>query len=143
MEEKDYFEQESQSLEIPENEINLTPQEIGERGEKAAALFLERKGYEILDTNWRCFAGEVDIVAADEDTLCFIEVKTRTSIQKGFPEESVDAVKRSKYEKIAACYLQEKNPSFEKVRFDVISILVVSKTRAFLRMHINAFAGGL
>ncbi|MGN0302385.1 MAG: YraN family protein [Anaerotardibacter sp.] len=143
MEEKDYLEDETQSLEIPENEIRMTPQEIGERGEKAAALFLERKGYEILDTNWRCFAGEVDIVAADEDTLCFIEVKTRTGIQKGFPEEAVDAAKRSKYEKIAACYLKDKDPSFEKVRFDVISILVVSKTRAFLRMHINAFGGGL
>lgn len=113
--------------------------ELGKRGEKAAVAFLKRQGFEILETNWTCFAGEADIIAKDGTTLCFIEVKTRTGIQKGFPEESITARKRSRYERIAACYLQGYDEVNIRVRFDVISILVVSENRAFLRMHTNAF----
>lgn len=116
-----------------------TPQELGRKGEKAAARFLERKGYEILERNWTCFAGEADLIARIEDTLCFIEVKTRSQIQKGFPEEAVDARKRNRYERIAACYLKEYEGCDVRVRFDVISILVLSEHRAFLRFHTNAF----
>lgn len=113
--------------------------ELGRRGEKAAARFLKRRGYEILETNWTCFAGEADIIARDGDTLCFIEVKTRSQVNKGFPSEAVDARKREKYERIAACYLKDYDICDIRVRFDVISILVLSKDRAFLRFHINAF----
>lgn len=86
-----------------------TPEErdlpLGKRGELAAVRFLSRKGYEILETNWTCVAGEADIVALEEDTLCFVEVKTRSNVEKGFPAEAVDAKKRDRYERIAACYL--------------------------------------
>ena len=121
-------------------QISLSSKELGRRGERAAARFLERKGYEILDTNWACFAGEADIIALDGSTLCFIEVKTRTGVQKGFPAEAVDAKKRARYEKIAACYLQNYEKPDIYVRFDVISILVLSESRAFLRLHTNAFS---
>jgi putative endonuclease len=86
-----------------------------------------------------CFAGEVDIVALQDDTVCFIEVKTRSNVQKGFPSEAVDSRKRDRYERIAACYLQEHLHNDMRVRFDVVSILVLSENRAFLRHHINAF----
>lgn len=118
---------------------DLDPHELGRRGERAARLFLERRGHEILDINWTCFAGEVDIVSIDDDTLCFIEVKTRRGASAGFPEEAVTARKRSRYEKIAACYLKEHDFADMRVRFDVISIMVIGEHRAFLRMHTNAF----
>lgn len=116
-----------------------SPQELGARGEEAAARFLERKGMEILERNWTCPAGEADIICRDEDTLCFVEVKTRSTVEKGFPAEAVDECKRARYERIAASYLQTYESCDIRVRFDVISILVISKHRAFLRYHIDAF----
>ena len=114
-------------------------QELGRRGEIAATSFLEKKGFYIHDRNWKCRAGEVDIVAEDADTLVFVEVKTRSNCDKGLPEEAVDAKKRKRYEKIAAYYLQNSDFVDKAVRFDVISILVVGEDRAFLRHHCNAF----
>ena len=114
-------------------------QELGIRGEKAAAQYLTRKGFEIRDRNWRCQAGEVDIVAEEEDALVFVEVKTRASCEHGFPEEAVDAKKRRRYELIASYYLKDHEVGDKAVRFDVVSILAVAPERAFLRHYRNAF----
>ena len=120
-----------------------TPEErslpLGKRGELAAVRFLQRKGYEILETNWVCNAGEADIIAQEDDTLCFVEVKTRSNVEKGFPAEAVNAKKRNRYERIAASYLTTYEDCDFRVSFDVISILVLSERRAFLRFHKNAF----
>ena len=113
---------------------------LGKRGEDAAARYLESHGYEILERNWKCCAGEADIIALDEDDLVFIEVKTRSNIKLGFPEEAVDARKRNRYEKIAALYLRDFDRCDFPVRFDVIGILVTQRDRAMLRHHVNAFA---
>lgn len=118
---------------------SYSPHELGKRGEEAAACFLERREYEILDRNWKCIAGEADIVALQDDTLCFIEVKTRKDAQKGFPSEAVDTRKRSRYERIAACYLKDHDYADVRVCFDIIAILVLGEDRAFLRHHLNAF----
>ena len=114
--------------------------ELGMRGEEAAARFLIRRGYDILDRNWKCYAGEADIVARDEDTLIFVEVKTRKDCQKGFPAEAVNAEKRTRYEKIALAYLKNYDVVDLTVRFDVISIVVVADDRALIRHHIAAFS---
>lgn len=113
--------------------------ELGKRGEDAAAHFLERRGYEILDRNWECQFGEADIIAQNNNVLAFVEVKTRSTAEKGFPEEAVTHEKRSRYEKIAAMYLCCHDYVDMAVRFDVIALLVAGKNRAFLRHHINAF----
>ena len=121
--------------------------EIGQRGEDAAARFLMRRGYEIVERNWTCPAGEVDIVAEDGDVLVFCEVKTRTSLKRGLPGEAVTSEKRKRYEKIAAWYLRECGDRWDcgfnwddrPIRFDVISILVVGSDRAILRHDVNAF----
>lgn len=117
-------------------------QKLGQRGEDAAVRFLERKGFYIHDRNWRCEAGEVDIVAEDEDSLVFVEVKTRSNCEKGLPEEAVGAEKRRRYERIAGYYLRDNSFVDTCVRFDVISILVVSSDRAFLRHHRGAYSVG-
>ena len=125
---------------VSESLCTLSKKELGRKGERAAVRFLKNRGYEILETNWVCFAGEADIIALDGSTLCFVEVKTRTGVQKGFPSEAVNAKKRDRYEKIAACYLQTYHKTELSVRFDVISILVLSDNHAFLRLHTNAFS---
>lgn len=116
-----------------------TSKELGIKGEQAAVRFLKSKGFDILETNWTCFAGEADIIAREGNTLCFIEVKTRSQLHKGFPAEAVDARKRDRYERIAACFLRTYHACDIRVRFDVISILVLSEHHAFLRFHTNAF----
>lgn len=112
---------------------------LGKKGEKAAARYLMLKGYEIIEMNWFCAAGEADIVAWGEECLVFCEVKTRSNIDKGFPSESVTKKKRQKYEKIAAWYLQEHDWYDVCIRFDVIDILVVRHDRALIRHLVNAF----
>ena len=112
---------------------------LGKKGENAAVKFLEQRGYVIVDRNWRCPAGEADIIAFDGDTLVFIEVKTRSDIEKGFPEEAITKTKRDKYEKISAYYLRDSNYDELVFRFDVIGILVLGTNKATLRHHINAF----
>lgn len=120
----------------------LTAHELGMRGERAAARYLECRGYEILERNWSCFAGEVDIIALDGDTLCFVEVKTRRGLEKGFPAEAVTRAKRTRYENIAACYLHDHHYCDIAVRFDIVSLVVLDDHRAFLRLHTNAFSAG-
>lgn len=119
---------------------DLSNKQIGQRGEDAAARFLKNKGYRILDRNWKCPAGEADIVAMDCEVLVFIEVKTRTGIEAGMPEEAVTPEKRARYERIAAYYLRDFRSVEMPIRFDVIGILVVAEDRAILKHHINAFA---
>lgn len=114
--------------------------ELGRRGEEAAACYLERRGYDILERNWTCVAGEADLIATDGNYLVFVEVKTRSGTERGFPAEAVDAKKREKYERIAAIYLQHCPIADICVRFDVVSIISYGNDRAFIRHHINAFA---
>lgn len=129
---------------MDEQEINIKEKEnhnknLGLKGEKAAAKYLENKGYQVVDTNWKCNFGEIDIVALHDNSIVFVEVKTRSSIKTGLPEDAVNAKKRKKYESLAAYYLQDHEYIDMPVRFDVVGILVISKTKALLRHHVNAF----
>ena len=112
---------------------------LGERGENAAAAFLERAGMTVVERNWRCPAGEIDVVALDGKPLVLCEVKTRRSTSKGTPEQSVTAAKRRKYAKLAAAYMQQTGLDSVTVRFDVITLLVIAEDRALLRHHRAAF----
>lgn len=116
-------------------------QELGRRGEDAAARFLDRLGYEIVERNWTCAAGEADIIARDGDSVVFVEVKTRSSCDYGMPAEAVDEAKRDRYERIAALFLQGFDVVDVPVRFDIVSIVAISPDRAMIRHHINAFSG--
>jgi putative endonuclease len=115
---------------------------LGARGEEAASAYLERQGIQIIERNWRCSAGEADIIARESDALVFIEVKTRTTHAAGLPEEAITKAKRARYEKIAIEYLDNHDLPSSRVRFDVISINVSGKGRAFLRHHRDAFCAG-
>ena len=112
---------------------------LGARGEDAAAAYLERVGMTVVERNWTSSAGEVDIVALDDREIVLCEVKTRRSTSKGTPEESVTPAKQRRYRKLAAAYLQHAGTTESRIRFDVISILVITEDRALLRHHRAAF----
>ena len=95
---------------------------LGRWGEDLAAVFLERKGYRIVDRNWKCRFGELDLVAEGEGYLCFVEVKLRRSNRFGTGAEQVDRRKREKLRTAAELYLQT-HPAVLQPRFDVIEVL--------------------
>lgn len=128
-----------EEVELSNSKKNSHNKTLGMRGEDAATKYLEAKGYIILDRNWKCKMGEIDIVAKFEDVLVFVEVKTRSNLEVGLPEDAVGPKKRRKYESLAAMYLQDHEYVDMAVRFDVVGLLVIKKDRAFLRHHINAF----
>ncbi|MFV0251727.1 MAG: YraN family protein [Beutenbergiaceae bacterium] len=97
--------------------------EVGRTGERDAAGWLRRSGMEILDTNWRCRYGELDIVARDRDTLVFVEVKTRTSTAYGHPAEAVTGVKLARLRRLATAWLQQHSQHASAIRIDVIAVL--------------------
>lgn len=114
--------------------------ELGARGEEAAARFLEKRGYTILERNWTCIAGEADIIALDDEGIHFVEVKTRRGEGKGFPEEAVDAKKRRRYEAISELYFCEYDGFETWYTFDIISINVLDNGRATMRIYRNVLS---
>ncbi len=112
---------------------------LGERGEDAAAAYLERAGMTVVERNWRCPSGEVDIVALDGEEIVLVEVKTRRTIAKGTPEDAITPAKQRKYAKLAEAYVQHCGNVDAPLRFDVVTILVIAEDRALLRHHRAAF----
>lgn len=98
--------------------------ELGRYGEKLAGVFLREQGMQILDTNWRCARGEIDIVARDGRTLVFCEVKTRRSTAFGEPLEAVDARKSRRLRLLGTSWTESHPGGWEALRFDVIGILL-------------------
>ena len=120
---------------------NKTPKEdssLGERGENVAAKFLTNAGYKILQRNFRCKLGEIDIVARKGKMLIFVEVKTRVDEQVR-PEDQVDATKQHQITKAADMYLSRFGFPQPPARFDVIAIHWPEGREPIIRHHENAF----
>jgi len=96
--------------------------EIGSLAESRAARLLEGAGYRIIERNFRCKAGELDIVARDGETLCFVEVRSRANAEHGDAAEMVGRGKQAQVERVARAYLALRAPSFVAARFDVVAI---------------------
>ncbi len=101
----------------------MSKKEKGSAAEDLAADFLSSKGYEIIERNYSTRFGEIDIIAKDKETLVIVEVRSRSSGKFGYPEETVSKSKIKKIIRTTYQYIQQKNPSFKEVRFDIISIL--------------------
>ena len=93
--------------------------ETGILGEKLAQDFLKKRGYRILETNYRCPQGEIDIVAKHKDSLVFVEVRTKKSLDFGSPEESITPAKKERMRATAAHYQQTHNNLPQLWRIDV------------------------
>lgn len=96
---------------------------VGKEGEFRAADYLDGKGFEIIARNYSCRYGEIDIVAMDGETLCFIEVKTRTSTDYGLPCEAVGYRKVQHIKRAAFHFMQRHPRRCEKMRIDVLELL--------------------
>lgn len=96
---------------------------LGNKGEKLACRYLRRKGYKILENNYRCNIGEIDIVARKDECLVFVEVKTRSNKEFGEPFEAVTSYKQERLRRLAESYIVSKPKNKLNSRFDVISLL--------------------
>jgi len=96
--------------------------DIGILGEKLAKDFLKRKGYYIIETNYRCQEGEIDIIGRHDDSLVFVEVRTKTSLKFGSPEESITPAKKERMKATAAYYQQTHTNLPSQWRIDVVAI---------------------
>ncbi len=120
---------------------DLTPQEIGELGENMARLYLEERGYEILECNMRNNGGECDIVCSIGDEVVLVEVKTRTARDDRYgciPELAVDQEKQKRYREMALWYLLEHDEA-SRIRFDVIAVSITHRRKVNLRHLVGAF----
>lgn len=96
--------------------------DIGSRGEDLAETYLKKKGYEILERNFRCFLGEIDIIALKGDEIIFVEVKTRDNVKYGYPADFVTEEKQARILKAAEIYVEEKGYYNYQPIFDVIEV---------------------
>ena len=111
----------------------------GTAGEAAAARYLIERGYHVLERNFRCRGGEIDVIALDGGTLVFVEVKLRRTLARGTPLEAVTALKQARVRKAAQQYLGFCGRVFGRIRFDVICIMKTPKTTDITHMK-AAFA---
>ena len=114
---------------------------LGRRGEDLAARHLAAKGYEILDRNWRCESGELDLVVRDEDDLVFVEVRTRRGQALGSPEESITPAKQARLIDLAQAYVQTHDWQ-GSWRLDAVAIEMDRRARLLRLDHYeNAITG--
>ena len=97
-------------------------QAIGKIGEDEAAKYLEQNGYKILDRNFKCKIGEIDIIALEKEEIVFIEIKTRINKKYGLACEAVTKQKLKHIYKTAGYYLYTRNMLYERCRIDVIEV---------------------
>ncbi len=113
---------------------------FGDRGERAAARFLRRLGYKIIQRNYSSAWGEIDLIALDGTTLVFVEVKTRRSDAIGQPEEAVTIDKQKILTRMALSYLKKYKLLEARTRFDVVAIVWPDGVREPQIRHLcNAF----
>ena len=111
---------------------------LGRRGERAAEKYLRRNGYRIVERNFRAAGAEIDIVAMDGDTLVFVEVKTRRSLDAGAPEEAVDERKQKQIRRAAEMFAARYRAEDVTMRFDIVAIDASGK-RLEIQLLRNAF----
>jgi len=115
----------------------LKRKEVGAIGEKLAVDFLKKRGYKILQRNYRCREGEIDIIAQKDEFLVFVEVRTKKNTAFGTPEESVTLSKREKLISLANAYIQAYNKPPQSWRIDVVAVELTPDNRVSRLEHIE------
>ena len=114
--------------------------ELGSLGENIAVTYLTDAGLRVLDRNWRCREGELDVVARDGDALVFCEVKTRRGVGFGHPVEAVTHAKQRRLRTLAQRWLAAHDEHAPELRFDVVGVLVRPSSPALVTHLRAAFA---
>ena len=96
--------------------------QTGRQGEAIAERYLADKGYKLIERNWRCQIGELDLIVADDNDLIFVEVRTRQDFRFGTPEESITPAKQARLIELAETYLQETAAAHRSWRIDVVAV---------------------
>jgi len=117
----------------------LNTKALGRWGEERATEYLSHKGLSVLERNYHCPLGEIDIIAQQDDVLIFIEVKTRRSMCFGLPAEAVTFKKQMRYFKIAQYYMKENGIKDINCRFDVVEVILNRDGSCQFNHIINAF----
>ena len=115
---------------------NANKRMIGTCAEERAAVFLQARGMQILARNYRCRQGEIDLIARDGRYLVFVEVKSRSNINYGYPSEAVNYKKKQKITNVAKYYILNNCLDNMSIRFDVIEVYLKSKK---INHIVNAF----
>lgn len=116
---------------------------VGKAGEIAARAYLEELNYTIVEVNFRCPIGEIDIVARDRDAIVLVEVRTKTSRSYGSPEESINAEKAHRLRRLALYYLQSKRQIETSSRIDLLAVILSKETLEVQNIrHIKAILSG-
>ena len=116
--------------------------DTGQKGEALARQFLEEKGYHILETNWRYRRAEIDLIAKDGEILVFVEVKTRSNVAFGRPEEFVSDRKEQFMVAAASAYMEATGHNWE-IRFDIIAVVLPDHSTPKIQHFVDAFFPGL
>lgn len=111
---------------------------LGKAGEDEAVSFLNEQGFKILERNYRCCYGEIDIIAKEKGAIVFIEVKTRKTLTYGMPQTAVDARKQQQISRSAANYTAHKNIKDKPLRFDVVAV-ILADNKIKIELIRNAF----
>ncbi|MCX6149194.1 MAG: YraN family protein [Ignavibacteriales bacterium] len=120
--------------------MNLSSSKVGNEGEDLACDFLLKKGFKIIERNYRYGkTGEIDIIAKDGETLVFAEVKYRKNLEFGEPEYGITKNKMNQLRKLANTYLFDKNINEVTCRFDVVAILELTKGKPVINYYADAF----
>ena len=99
---------------------------LGRHGEQLAAEYLQQAGFRILDRNWRCAEGEIDIVMVDRRVLVACEVKTRSDVRYGAPVEAVTSEKLRRLRRLAVSWVLAHGLTFDGLRVDIVGVLMSS-----------------
>jgi len=97
--------------------------ELGRRGERLAEQYLEARGYRLIERNWRCRHGEIDLVMRGGDVIAFVEVKTRTSTAFGHPLEAITPVKLARMRRLAGLWREAHPDERGRIRIDAVAVL--------------------
>ncbi len=110
---------------------------LGAQGEELAAEYLRAAGMEIIERNWRCRYGELDLIVRDAEMTAFVEVKTRSGLGFGIPAEAVTFTKQQRIRRLALLWLNEQSGPWRHIRFDVVSVLLAPGSEPVLE-HLKA-----
>jgi putative endonuclease len=126
---------------VPAGSLPSGNKGVGSLGEEVAANFLVGKGYKILERNFRCKGGEVDIIVSDpsDKSLVFVEVKARKDLSYGVPQLAVNSFKQRQISKAALTWLSKMRQHDQNARFDVVAILLDANGLHKVEHIINAF----
>lgn len=108
------------------NEASDPRRRFGDRGEDLAAVFFESKGFRVVERNWRCRMGEIDLILERNGVVHFVEVKTRQSTSFGYPEEAITYAKRERFRRTIEAYLQSSSRPISRYQADVLAIILLA-----------------